>query len=96
MLNPYPTKALSDYLRSVYEGVPQAIPHTGGMMIKPKYSGYLSKKFWAKVNELEGPRCDAAYAMGVILQEVELHVLRYLKDSTTNQHWASAGTNEVT
>ena len=45
-------------------------------MFKPHYSGDKSRKFWKRVNSLRGKDWDAAYAMGVMLQNLEGSVLR--------------------
>ena len=62
------------------------------MSLKPKYSGYLSKAFWERVAEVDGEK-PGAYAMGVILQEVELHVLQYLSNDTGIAIWAGTDSN---
>ena len=48
-------------------------------VIKPKYSGPLSKKFWAAVNRV--PRQEGGeglYDLGCVMQEIEARVLRTL------------------
>jgi len=44
--------------------------------LKPRYSGKKSKKFWARIDQLNGERHAAAYALGCILQDCEARVLR--------------------
>lgn len=47
--------------------------------IKPKYSGPLSKKFWAAVNRV--PRQEGGeslYDLGCVMQEIEIRILRTL------------------
>lgn len=49
---------------------------------KRHYSGNHSKRFWDRVNKLprnEGG--DTAYMLGVVLQELEERVLKYLEQS---------------
>ena len=46
--------------------------------LKPRYSGESSHKFWRRVNSLKGENWDAAYAMGVRLQNLEEEVLRFI------------------
>jgi hypothetical protein len=43
-----------------------------------KYSGRNSHGFWRYVNALKGKDHDAAYAMGVMLQDLEYRVLKFI------------------
>ena len=49
--------------------------------MKPRYSGPLSNKFWAEVGNLVEPDRSIVYALGVVLQDIEGHVLRYLAEA---------------
>ena len=45
-------------------------------LLKPHYSGKLSKKFWKKINSIKGKKGDIYYTAGVLLQDIEGAVLR--------------------
>lgn len=48
--------------------------------LKRHYSGNHSKRFWDRVNKIpRNEHGETAYMLGVVLQEVELRVLRYLE-----------------
>lgn len=49
---------------------------------RPHYSGELSRGFWKQVNSLPEMQQREAYALGVILQNVEGDVLRSLANLT--------------
>lgn len=48
-------------------------------MLKPRYSGELSKPFWKRVNAISNP-CPrgGCYAAAVLLQNAEVSVLTWL------------------
>ena len=46
--------------------------------LTPRYSGRNSHGFWRRVNSLKGKDWDAAYSMGVALQNHEHTVLRFI------------------
>ena len=48
-----------------------------------RYSGLLSRKFWARVNRLPADEQQATYVMGCMLQDLEERVLRYLTGAET-------------
>lgn len=45
------------------------------------YSGPQSRKFWAVVNTLPKSKWNAAYALGVALQNLEVQVLREIENA---------------
>lgn len=45
------------------------------------YSGPRSVKFWDRVNALPAPRRWELYSCGVLLQELEARVLRWLREA---------------
>ena len=50
--------------------------------ILPHYSGKLSVEFWRRVNTSTGsPTREVLYYAGVLLQEMESRVLRWLADA---------------
>lgn len=49
---------------------------------RPHYSGELSRGFWKQVNSLPDFQQAQAYALGVVLQNVEGDVLRMLANLT--------------
>ena len=46
--------------------------------LTPRYSGRNSHGFWRRVNSLKGKDWDAAYSMGVALQNHEHTVLQFI------------------
>lgn len=46
---------------------------------EPKYSGEQSKAFWKAIDKMKGPDRDEAYSLGIVLQNMELDVLRLIK-----------------
>ena len=59
-------------------------PKGGGMKSKelePRYSGDHSRAFWRRVNAL--PEKHSLYLCGVMLQEMEGRVLRWLQQAET-------------
>jgi hypothetical protein len=61
----------------------QCKKRSGGIIqgegMKPHYSGPNSMKFWKRINKLSGARNDAAYTLGVVLQNLERDVLRLIE-----------------
>jgi hypothetical protein len=53
--------------------------------MKPHYSGKNSVKFWKRINKLSGSRHDAAYTLGVVLQNLEEDVLYKIKKFEDNE-----------
>ena len=53
-------------------------PVDGLVRLTPRYSGRNSHGFWRRVNSLKGKDWDAAYSMGVALQNHEHTVLRFI------------------
>ena len=54
--------------------------------MRPHYSGPLSRAFWKRVNALKGePERRSLYTAGVLLQNMESDVLRYLKNAEAMQ-----------
>jgi hypothetical protein len=50
------------------------------MKLKPKYSGKESTKFWDEINAIKNhEEWDKAYTLGVVLQNIEADILRFLK-----------------
>ena len=47
--------------------------------LKSHYSGVDSVPFWQRVNLLKGKDRDSAYLLGVVLQDVEEKVLRFIR-----------------
>jgi len=47
--------------------------------LKFKYSGDESNEFWDKVNSLKGADRQEMYSLGVVLQNLEDHVLTQLE-----------------
>ena len=47
-----------------------------------RYSGEKSKRFWKFVNSLKEPYRTELYGLGVVLQNIEDHVLKRLKDES--------------
>jgi fructose-bisphosphate aldolase class 1 len=56
----------------------------GVVRLTPRYSGRNSHGFWRRVNALKGKDWDAAYSMGVALQNHEQTVLRFINDKKSN------------
>ena len=52
--------------------------------LTPRYSGRNSHGFWRRVNALKGKDWDAAYSMGVALQNHEQAVLQFINDKKSN------------
>jgi hypothetical protein len=48
--------------------------------MKRRYSGPKSKKFWKRINKLQGPQMLQAYALRVELQNLKHKVLMKLKE----------------
>ncbi len=46
----------------------------------PHYSGDASREFWGRVDSLHGKDLEAAYMMGVMLQDLEGRVLRFVEE----------------
>ena len=53
-------------------------------VIKPCYSGDLSTEFWGRVNALTDRR-DELYSCGVLLQNMEGDVLKWLSDAEAEE-----------
>jgi len=50
--------------------------------LPPAYTGRASIEFWARISKLKNPQAhDALYFSGVILQETEARVLRWLDNA---------------
>ena len=56
----------------------------GVVRLTPRYSGRNSHGFWRRVNALKGKDWDAAYSMGVALQNHEQAVLQFINDKKSN------------
>ena len=54
--------------------------------LTPRYSGRNSHGFWRRVNSLKGKDWDAAYSMGVALQNHEHTVLQFINAKPNNTH----------
>lgn len=50
------------------------------LKMKRRYSGPKSKKFWKRINKLQGPQMLQAYALRVELQNLKHKVLMKLKE----------------
>lgn len=59
--------------------------------ILEQYSGECSHEFWNTINSLEGKDHDAAYSMGVMLQDLESRVLLFINEKIKggNEHETS-------
>lgn len=47
--------------------------------LRKHYSGNLSREFWERVNRLDQPHRAEMYSCGVLLQNMEETVLRWLE-----------------
>jgi len=47
--------------------------------MRPRYAGPDSVDFWKRVAALKGKDRDAAYMLGIVLQDVEGKVLRFIR-----------------
>ena len=79
--NLVPTLALSlrerkvDMAKATSRARPQCV-----VRLTPRYSGRNSHGFWRRVNALKGKDWDAAYSMGVALQNHEQAVLQFINE----------------
>jgi len=53
--------------------------------MKTHYSGNASKKFWARINALDGKDHEYLYAMSCDLQNMEYRILRMLEAVEENK-----------
>lgn len=59
-------------------------PVDGFVRLTPRYSGRNSHGFWRRINALKGKDWDAAYSMGVALQNHEHTVLQFINAKKPN------------
>ena len=57
-------------------------PVGGLVLLTPRYSGRNSHEFWRRINAMKGKDWDAAYSMGVALQNHEHTVLQFINAKT--------------
>ena len=76
-------------------------PVGGLARLTPRYSGRNSHEFWRRINAMKGKDWEAAYSMGVALQNHEHTVLQFINAKKPNVEFsgdaplfgaASAGT----
>ena len=64
----------------------------GGLVhLTPRYSGRNSHEFWRRINALQGKDWDAAYSMGVALQNHEHTVLQFINAKKPNTKGEARG-----
>ena len=59
-------------------------PVGGLVLLTPRYSGRNSHEFWRRINAPKGKDWDAAYSMGVALQNHEHTVLQFINAKKPN------------
>ena len=60
-------------------------PVGGLVRLTPRYSGRNSHEFWRRINAMKGKDWDAAYSMGVALQNHEHTVLQFINAKKPNR-----------
>lgn len=66
----------------------------GVVRLTPRYSGRNSHGFWRRVNALTGKDWDAAYSMGVALQNHEHTVLQFINAKKPNTKSEALGARQ--
>jgi len=69
-------------------------PVGGLVRLTPRYSGRNSHEFWRRINALRGKDWDAAYSMGVALQNHEHTVLQFINAKKPNHCGSHAAKGE--